>query len=1475
MALAFFSTAPNTSADYRKYIYDIPMKDDRDGDAILLDFTLANTDSSFKKLSRGNYIKFTTNTYPIWYTGYITNEPEYVYLGEKGGVPHWGYRYEASSDEIILSQNALGIIPPFLNMTQGEIIKALAAMVAPGLFDVTNVQAGLTLARYVVDPTKKFSDVVKEFSTSAVYRFYGQDHKLYYLPKTSITQGLTVDGSSLRFTPSDLTVKASTNIPIINDSVVMGGVEPQRFTTEYFVGTGFDGAFKLSSPVFGVESVIMLDDDFSGNSFDSSKWTVFDQPTNYLLLTNGFLNVVGGTGTAAYDVHLDSANLIQLSGSMRIAHGEFDFVPQTTDNLTCGVIGGLWTQAPNSSFTGCVYGLRVSKASGVVKLNPIVNGVVDTTQSLAVDTNGTAGNPPAWNSGSSYNVGAAVYYSGAYYVCISASAPGTLPTNVTFWALAQAKRYVIRTLVSSQTIYTSGMAYNYIASDGSIKNYGGGQRVSVQTYHTYITEIDPNTGLITSGFPIVWTSTFVPTTNQTFANYIIVASNDLHVTVTGLTISTPMQATLGLQTFGQVGNGGFINKLVGPNEIDATDGLAPYATIAQSGGRNSKSNVLGTPQYHFGDPTLQFFKDSSSLTATTPQKGDIIRLDYRSAGVAVGRARDNASVNTEALNWGDSGVRSVVRNGDITPVPQTSDDCEAAAAAVIGQNSYTHYEGSYKVPSQNVTAEPVSGAILPFTNLTTDFPVSSFNEQISEVKTSFDGLNGSTEIFTHEITFGLKNDSTRLLSTLSKFTLQSDVFTVVDSTEIPKYLPVSGVSLGAYAPDVTNPRMDLTNGGTYGSWQSLHTCVSNVTIVDSNGNLQHLTTLGTTGSTAPTWANVQNNIVPIGSIVGCVFVTVASGVLTLEAPVDVTAMLNIGTVMSLSGFTTATWLNGTSITVTSINGKTFTATTGHADVARASDSGIGTVTASGGLPLTTVDGTCVWTLLGHAYGVDATHFYFDMGSAPPTSGAYEVRYTDTGWGCDDGSNLAGRFTTQKFSLPRNKRNSIVFVKAQDQRNVLCSSETWPAYDGSNQYVNTPWQNHSGLATNYVTLVQGLDPDGHLGFINHVAAPGSHGAGGYVNATTRTFTAGPDQAATFSVSIKGTAGQMLWVQLDDGNGGDPVSTGYFTFNGSWQRISLAFTFPHTTTPGSTQHLFVKFGNLGSGEVSGYIPPATLVFYGTRASVESNSPAETVYCKTMDSGLTNVTTLPSYGGTSRFAASLACSFPFAPQPPTGFFNTTDIFNPVVNVLLPSVADDVWGVEIRASDNQTVLYQSNLTDSGYAPQYTVAHNTSRSLNFYLYTYNLLGEYSASYNLTQTIPAPSVSGLSVDEVTKTLKWTGSNATGYTVEIDATDNTFTHDVLNKTTPNQYITLSDPDFFLQRYFRVTPYDVLGNGSAVTTSHLYSPDAVAEFNGNEVYAVPAPVNPTTNPTVPTGIQGKYDTEFIEQVWKEFHINLGGF
>jgi len=42
----------------------------------------------------------------------------------------------------------------------------------------------------------------------------------------------------------------------------------------------------------------------------------------------------------------------------------------------------------------------------------------------------------------------------------------------------------------------------------------------------------------------------------------------------------------------------------------------------------------------------------------------------------------------------------------------------------------------------------------------------------------------------------------------------------------------------------------------------------------------------------------------------------------------------------------------------------------------------------------------------------------DAGVAPGSGGGIEVRWTDFGWGQDNDRNLAGRFSTQTFTLTR-------------------------------------------------------------------------------------------------------------------------------------------------------------------------------------------------------------------------------------------------------------------------------------------------------------------------------------------------------------------------------------------------------------------------------------------------------------------------
>jgi hypothetical protein len=63
--------------------------------------------------------------------------------------------------------------------------------------------------------------------------------------------------------------------------------------------------------------------------------------------------------------------------------------------------------------------------------------------------------------------------------------------------------------------------------------------------------------------------------------------------------------------------------------------------------------------------------------------------------------------------------------------------------------------------------------------------------------------------------------------------------------------------------------------------------------------------------------------------------------------------------------------------------------------------------------------------------VDSTTASIDVGIASPNGGGFEVRWSDLGWGESNDENLAGRFTTQGFTLPRLSRVEDYFLRQFD------------------------------------------------------------------------------------------------------------------------------------------------------------------------------------------------------------------------------------------------------------------------------------------------------------------------------------------------------------------------------------------------------------------------------------------------------------
>lgn len=1278
----------------------------------LLDFSLFSYSSATAPCTAGAYVQVNTTKYGTIFTGYITTDPQLTYIGTGKLGPQWAFTYEATSEEVLLNKHPLGIIPPFVNTTQGAILKALVSILSPYnvSFNTSGIQDGQFVPRYVVDPNQYFSDVVSSFTQAANYNLRTLNHAITYAPIDASDLTIAVDGSSEHFTPSSLQLQPNSD-GVVNRAIVFGNLEPQNYMQEFFAGDGVTGIFSLSSSAWGADSATLLQDNFTGSTINDQNWTVYDATSQVLIPYNGTINVYGGSNNGSLDVYLQSANLIPLEGSLRITHGEYDFVSNSG-----GVIGGLWTGNTQSNMADCLYGIYV--------------GTLNTNTGLSVSPT-TIGVPTQ--------------------CFLEPMVNGVRDTSQVFF-LDFTKRYIFRTIfTTTRNIRTSG-TWSYVNGQGEVVQIPGAASADTCSFNTWISEIDPTTGQITRFKTFV--SNNVPLSSaQTYAYYCPVVVDWMNLTFTSVTVSSPIQATLKEAARGTFN---WVVAPIGPNELDSYDGLAPVAAITDSNtGAVTKSSLLGTKNYNPGNAQLQFFSDSpvalpsstlaainpdlsavpnpirlpwgapygtSTITwanapsstmqlwinATTtaaggtmvatggqtgsvtlnnivqgtefflmdashnpavqvtnmtietetmyiPQVGDLIWLAYRSAGVSIGVAEDLVSQQAQAEAWGDDGVRCQTYL-NMSPLPRTSSDCEIVATAIVGGSNYQHYTGTYTMPSGSwFTGLPISGTIIQFKNLPSSFPSYLQAEAVTQVVTTLDHALGG-EVFTHQITFGPLNTQASAMAVLRS---TDNVFTPQDSAQIP--LAINVQSLG------------------------------NTTVPD-------LTSINLTG----------------------------------------------------------------------------------------------------------------WNQTTYSFSIPAT---------PPTGGGFEIRYTDAGWGADAGKNLIERTSGSTFSTPRTSRGQVFYVRPYDTRNKCQWSEDFSQWTVS------------GSAT--MTSSRTRNPDGNWSKIYTFTA-GTGGA--FVTLDTGlSLTTAPNNTL-FTVSMAGTGSVALGI-------GNPNSIPFVNQSvtlkgaGAWIRESVALNYVTTT---------------GDIQLTVEIPAGTTVSL-TRASFEINPPngVETMYCKTAGT---------AYGATSRFSCGVHVGLPLIPAAPTATIDpSSNELTPTIDVVLPQSLSDVWGVEVRASDNATVIYHSDLQDSSYNPVVQCPANTSRTITYYLYTYNVLGDYSVPYEFTYSFPTPSIVGTPTVTVgTKTMNITVANATDLTIAHKQTGNNFiqmTRAVISSGLSltgqaNVQYQIPDDMFFASNTYYLIPNDQIGDGTTTSFTYVYTPNAVTEVTSAEIIDVAPFTTPNTPATVPS-------------------------
>lgn len=637
-------------------------------------FEMNNFDSVFQLPPLRSYVRiFSTKYNRSLFTGFITVDPQRTFLGlAKGPLSYvnpgtyqqgtagqlFNYKFALTSDEYLLNIKAVNFIPAFVNRTQGQILQTIAEALCPGFFDYTYIATGQLVPFLAYDPTKSWSEYAKEFCDASRFRYNVVDKAIHFQPYGDGKLGIQYDelGSQGTFDPYALQTSALTT-PVVNDVTIIGQQEAGNNHEDYFMGSGFEGAFPLRHQVFngggsssGESGTVVLADDWSETGFDLQTWSVQD-PQNNFTFADGELNVLTGVSNSLGASYVQAYNGLELAGGKVIQHGEFTF-----QGLCSGsYIGGIYDDT------------TLSPASCEAAFN------IEATASVLVTASGTSG------------------------LLIRPFRLGALPNKAFQLTTKVNKTYTLTTIISAPAPARYTQIYSSLA--GAVF---GGQSLQSNIRGTItwkVTEIDQGTGVL-NDFTFTLTDQPLPS----YAVYGFLNNVFLNLSVGKTTIYAPPLGTLAIAT--EVG-AGLLAPIYISGNVQYTGGF-----VAPSGGNlpilpphQGENGTLG-PENQFslgaslqnqnaeidlGDinSTLNFYSNS------LPGVGTRIRLQTWESQAALSRIQNPISISGEAVVVGDDGIRSsIVTN--LNPLPRTSEDCDAAAQAYLTDRVGIVYQGTYK-----------------------------------------------------------------------------------------------------------------------------------------------------------------------------------------------------------------------------------------------------------------------------------------------------------------------------------------------------------------------------------------------------------------------------------------------------------------------------------------------------------------------------------------------------------------------------------------------------------------------------------------------------------------------------------------------------------------------------------------------------------------------------------------------------------
>jgi hypothetical protein len=694
------------------------------------------------------------NTGAVLATGFVTNAAEPTYLGLNQNLKSQNYQQltfniQVTSDEWLLNCQAIPYIPAFVNQTDSAILAGIAEALMPGFFTFSNMASGTLVPYYQYDPTQTWSDVAKTFADANRFYYRVQDKKITYQPFGGGTTvlGLAYDETTQKerqIFPEQMQTQI-VSVPPVNDCIVIGDIEPQNNVDCYFVGDGFTSNFQLAHQVFQGTSSNLLEDDWTEASFSTGTWIVND-PENTMSLADsngnalGALNIVQKGTTQAYSpfanaTFLQAVNGIELGGGLNLQHGQFVF--NDTASGGGGVVGGIFENANNFSPANCLAGFQIESQPSLGSFTVVSVQATGAIMAVALQVNGinttlAPGNvfscagfgAASWLNGQSLFITSIVQYLGNFVITATPQNPGIIPGNygptadagtITFGANAAIvtasgaagiyiyplyngsvtgtpvvsqpnHQYVLQTWVGAEAPNRFTRPYKNLTQTAT---YGAQNLTASGTISWVVTDVNLGLYVVQQQFPLFGLFPAAPPpvvtkfsashlTLPPFGIYVLLSGLDLNVSINYTVLSLPPQGYLTVQSLTGA-SGGNLPWL--PSQLTPA---IPYQLGFGMVNQTAQISLAGEAF------ELSFYTDD------IPSVGARIRFQSWSAGQSIARVRDLGAIAFEGRISGDSGVRSAIMN-NLSPLPRTSDECEAAAGAAILDREYPQWQGSYTV----------------------------------------------------------------------------------------------------------------------------------------------------------------------------------------------------------------------------------------------------------------------------------------------------------------------------------------------------------------------------------------------------------------------------------------------------------------------------------------------------------------------------------------------------------------------------------------------------------------------------------------------------------------------------------------------------------------------------------------------------------------------------------------------------------